>query len=218
MEAPIPLTQKPSVRERPPLTSDRDSAPEPPATTMGDVTVLLRRSAGDDQVALDQLFTLLYDELRRLARWVRRGRAGETLATSDLVHEAFLKLTPSRGIDWRDRAHFFGVAARAMRQVLVDAARRRMAQKRGSGEWFVTLTEDVAEQPMRPEQLLALDEALNRLAALDPRQARMVEFRFFAGLSIEETAEALGISPPTVKRDWRAARAWIAAQLGSHEL
>mgnify|MGYP000033814434 CR=1 FL=1 len=177
------------------------------------VTLLLQSAAGGDRRALDQLFTQVYGELHRLAHWVRRGQAGQTLSTGDLVHEAFLKLVPSGEIEWQDRAHFFAVSARAMRQVLVSAARRRLAEKRGGGDWLVTLGHEVAAEPVRPERLLALDAALERLAALDERQARIVEYRYFSGLTIEETAAVLGVSEPTVKRDWRAARAWIAAEL-----
>ena len=178
---------------------------------------LPRDAPFDDRRTLDELFTQVYEELHRLAQRVRQGRAGETLATSDLVHEAFIKLAPSSGIEWESRAHFFAVAARAMRQVLVSAARRRLAGKRGAGEWPVTLCEGVMAESVQPERMLALDEALDRLAALDERQARVVEYRYFSGLTVEETAEVLGISPPTVKRDWRVARAWIAAELRDGE-
>jgi RNA polymerase sigma-70 factor, ECF subfamily len=182
----------------------------------GDVTVLLRLAGSGDREAWDEVFGRVYAELRRRARWVRRGRAGETMSTTALVHEAYLKLIPSADLDWRDRGHFFAVAARAMRQVLIGAARHRLAKKRIDGEFPLTLGEaDLAVDTARPERLIALDDALERLAALDARQAQIVEYRFFAGLSVEETAAALGLSEPTVKRDWRAARAWIASEIGA---
>lgn len=177
------------------------------------ITVLPRKSQGGDRDSLDELFTLVYDELHRLAQRVRYGRAGETLGASDLVHEAFIKLAPSVPMECRGRAHFFALAARAMRQVLVSAARQRLSEKRGGGQWPVTLADDVAAEFVQPDRLLAIDLALERLAAFDERQARIVEYRFFSGLTIEETATVLGVSIPTVKRDWRAARAWIAAEL-----
>jgi RNA polymerase sigma factor (TIGR02999 family) len=180
----------------------------------GAITGLLRAASAGDASALDRLLPVVYDELRRLAHRVRAGRSGETLRTTALVHEAYLKLVPSADLDWQSRAHFFAVTARAMRQVLVGAARERLAAKRGGGEWAVTLDEVAQVAPVRAERMLALDEALARLAALDERQARIVECRFFTGLTVEETAAVLGLSTPTVKRDWRAARAWIAAELG----
>ncbi|GJG87878.1 extracytoplasmic sigma factor ECF [Gemmatimonadetes bacterium T265] len=158
-----------------------------------------------------------YDELHRLAHRVRAGRAGATLSTTALVHEAYVRLQPSRvappdaGAD-AERAHFFAVAARAMRDVLVDAARRRAAEKRGGGAALVTLGDDAA-QAVRPDEVLALDEALRRLGALDARQLRVVECRFFAGLTADETALALGVSLSTVEREWRGARAWLAREL-----
>ncbi|GJG89492.1 DNA-directed RNA polymerase sigma-70 factor [Gemmatimonadetes bacterium T265] len=189
------------------------SAGTPPAGGAGgDVTGYLQAAQGGDPAAKDALYTRVYDELRRLARRVRAGRAGATLSTTALVHEAYFKLRPGRAGTWEDRAHFFGVAARAMRDVLVDAARRRAADKRGGGA-FVTLGTADAAQPTRADEVVALDEALTRLAAVDPRRARVVEFRFFAGLTAAESAEVLGVSVPTVERDWRAARAWLAKAL-----
>ena len=137
------------------------------------------------------------------------------MSATALVHEAYLKLIPSADLEFRDRAHFLAVAARAMRQVLVGAARQRLAKKRGGDDWIVALNDrdDIPAETARPERLLALDAALERLAALDPRQAAIVEYRFFAGLTVEEAAAVLGLSEPTVKRDWRAARAWIASEL-----
>lgn len=177
------------------------------------VTRLLEAVREGNHQAMDDLFAMVYEELRRLARVVRRGRAGETLNTTALVHEAYAKLVPSPSLDVESRTHFFRVVARAMRQVLVNAAEARMAAKRG-GNWVpVTLHDHPAERPLDAETLLALDAGLRELETLDPRQVRIVECRFFAGLSVPETAETLGISEPTVKRDWRAARAWLAQRL-----
>lgn len=162
---------------------------------------------GDDT---GHLFSLLYDELRRLAHKVRADR-GELLQTTSLVHEAYLKLAP--GASYASRLHFFRTAAVAMRQVLVGAARRRAADKRGGGFVEVTLDDQMHPASYKAERLIALDEALDRLQQLDPRAAHVVECRFFAGLSNEETAEALGISPRTAKRDWRAARAFLSDEL-----
>jgi RNA polymerase sigma factor (TIGR02999 family) len=155
----------------------------------------------------------VYGELRALAHQVRGGRGGETLNTTALVHEAYLKLAGASGAAWADRAHFFSLVARAMRQVLVDSARRRLAAKRGGGEWLVSLDESLQGQAIRPAQLLALDEALSRLAEVDPRRAAVVEQRYFAGLTLDETAAVLGRSVATVERDWRTARAWLAVAL-----
>lgn len=177
------------------------------------VTQLLQAARGGDGRALDALFARVYDELHRLAHQVRQGRAGETLRTTALVHEAYLKLIPSADMSWESRAHFFSVAARAMRQVLVDAARRRVAQKRGGGELLVSLDERVQAPPMRSAELLALDEALHRLAARNERWVGIVEHRFFAGLTAGETAAVMDLSLRTVEREWRAARAWLADEL-----
>lgn len=181
-----------------------------PVAVEGTVPDLLRAGSAE---ALDELFRRLYDELHALARQVRRGRAGETLCTTALVHEAYLKLLPGGMPEVRDRTHFLRVAARAMRQVLVDTARRRTADKRGGGAIRVTFDEGAHEVSTRAEELIELHHALTRLSGLDPRQAQVVEFRIFAGLSVEETAAALGLSAPTVNRDWRAARAWLAREL-----
>jgi RNA polymerase sigma factor (TIGR02999 family) len=179
------------------------------------VTQLLNAVRAGDAHALDAVFVRVYDELRVLARRVRSGSSGQTLDTTALVHEAYIKLVPSADVDWESRAHFFGVAARAMRQILVDAARRRVAKKRGGEDnWHVTLDEAAHAAPVRAAELVILDEALERLAAADPRRAKVVEHRFFAGLTTRETAEVLGISTGTVERDWRAARAWLAIEVG----
>ena len=180
------------------------------------ITVLLQQAADGDRREFDALFIRVYDELHRLARRVRSGRAGDTLATTALVHEAYVKLVPSAEQTWESRAHFFGVAARAMRQVLVDAARRRLAGKRGGGLAPVTLSEAVPSSVGSEEDtILALDQALERLNAIEPRAVRVVEQRFFAGLTTAETARVLRVSTGTVERDWRAARAWLASELGA---
>jgi RNA polymerase sigma factor (TIGR02999 family) len=167
-----------------------------------------------DDPALDQLFGRVYDELRRLAHRVRGGRAGDTLNTTALVHEAYLKLSASADLRLKSRAHFFALAARAMRQIVMDAARRQLADKRGGTEAVsVTLDEALQPEPLRASQLVALDEALARLDQVDPRRARVVEHRIFSGLTADETAALLGVSRPTVERDWRAARAWLAVEL-----
>lgn len=193
--------------------SDRPGARDTPPAD--DVAAWLEAARAGDTASWNALYTRLYDELHRLARRVRAGRAGETLSTTALVHEVYVKLRPSADLDWAGRAHFFGVAARAMREVLVTAARQRGAAKRGGGAVAVTFGDDLA-QPARPDDVLALDEALARLAALDARRAHVVELRFFAGLTAPETATVLGVSVPTVERDWRMARAWLADALGAH--
>ena len=184
------------------------------------VTLLLRDWQGGDEAAGSELAALIYSELKRLASSrLRSERREHTLQPTALVNEAWLKLAGAR-VDWQNRAHFFGVAALAMRRILVDHARRRAAAKRGAGEAVVL--EDVLDRvagPLPDERLLALDAALTRLAALDSRQARVVELRYFAGLSIEETANTLGVSTGTVKREWVAARAWLfdAIRLVEHD-
>jgi RNA polymerase sigma factor (TIGR02999 family) len=166
----------------------------------------------------DAVFARVYESLKGLAHTVRRGRAGDTLDTTALVHEAFLKLSASGSAPWKDEAHFFAVAARAMRQILVDAARRDVALKRGGADAKVVSYDDAAHMaPVRPAELLALDAALERLNSIDPRRALVVEHRVFAGLSTAETAALLGVSTGTVERDWRAARAWLSAEMADAE-
>lgn len=177
----------------------------------GPSTLRLIQAARDgDPEAVDVLFSQAYDELRHLARVVRRRASQETLNTTALVHEAYLKLTPGREMSIQDRAHFLHIVARAMRQVLIDAARRKQAVKRA--DLAVTAALDAAAPPiqLRALQLVALEDALQQLEDIDPRRANVVECRFFGGMTVPETAEALGISTPTVKRDWRVARAWLA--------
>lgn len=179
------------------------------------VTALLRAAGSGDEGALDRAFPLVYDELRRLASMVRSGgRASDTFNATALVHEAYLKLVRSKSLTWRDRAHFLNLAARAMRQVLVDKAAERAAEKRGGGQERITLADAPgAEISLSHEDLLDLDRALTELAAEHARAARVVECRYFGAMSAEETAEALEISLPTVTRDWRFARAWLTDRL-----
>jgi RNA polymerase sigma factor (TIGR02999 family) len=166
-----------------------------------------------DRGALDQLFSAAYEELRRLAASVRRDDPSATLTPTALVNEAWLKLAASPPAGAVSRLHFKRIAARAMRQVLVEAARRRLSRKRGGGAALVTLDDGAEAAVARPDELLALDAALEELAQVSPRQAMMIESRFFGGLDVSETAELLAVSEATVLRDWRAARAWLAGQL-----
>ena len=182
--------------------------------TPNQVTQWLLEWSGGDRAALDQLMPAVYAELHRVAvSYLRREQAGHTLQPTALVHEAYLRLVDESRVDWHSRAHFFGAAARLMRQILVDHARRRNAAKRGGGDFRVTLGEANANYAPPDVDLLALDHALAELAALDAQQGRVVEMRFFGGLSIEETADVLAISPATVKRDWTTAKAFLRRKL-----
>src|SRR5437660_2752689 len=174
------------------------------------ITQLLERWSGGDEKALDRLMPLVYDELHRLAgAYLRRERHEHTLQPTALVNEAYLKLIHQRNTRWQNRAQFFGIAAQLMRRILVDHARAHYAAKRGGPQYAVSLSQvdRFARQP--DVELLALHDALNELAAIDPQQSRIVELRFFGGLSIAETAEVLGVSHATVERDWKMARAWL---------
>lgn len=178
------------------------------------VTVLLRQASLGDRRAFDQLVPLVYDTLRALAhRALRHERRDHTLSTTALVHEAYLELIGLEAIAWQDRSHFFAMAARAMRRLLVDHAVARKAQKRGGGAAAVDFDESALMCENRLEEVLALDEALGRLDAVAPRAVRVVECRVFSGMTIEETAAALGVSPASVKRHWSAARAWLNREL-----
>jgi RNA polymerase sigma factor (TIGR02999 family) len=178
------------------------------------VTELLEQAKAGDPAALSELMPLVYQELRRIAaRQMRRERQGHTLQATALVHEAFLRLLREKDHSWQNRAHFYAIAASSMRQILVERARARDAQKRGGGRARITLDERLLASEERPVDLVALDEALTRLAGLDPHHARIVELRFFGGLSVEETAEAMGISPATVKRHWSVAKAWLRREI-----
>lgn len=185
------------------------------ATPTQSVTDLLQAWGGGDPAALDRLLPIVYSELHRQAdRLLRRESPGHTLQTTALVHEAYLRLVDQRQADWQNRAQFFGIAGQLMRRILVDHFRRHQADKRGGGAAQVTLDESAVETSGTDVDLLALDDALTRLAALDAQAARVVELRYFTGLNIEETADALGISPATVKREWAMARAWLKRELG----
>jgi RNA polymerase sigma factor (TIGR02999 family) len=167
--------------------------------------------------ALEDLLPLVYAELRRLAaQRLRLERPDHTLQPTALVHEAYIRLVDQRRVHWQNRAHFYGVAAHVMRRILVDRARARKADKRGAGWERVTLIGDKASSGSRDVDVVALDDALTRLAALDPQQERIVELRYFGGLTLEETAEVVGISTATVKREWAIARAWLRAELSNH--
>ena len=178
-----------------------------------DVTRLLADWADGDEAALDRLMPLVYHELRRIAdRALGRERRGHTLQATALVHEAYLRLVQQHSAQFQNRVHFFAVASHVVRRILVDHARRRARHKRGGGEAPLALDMDVADDASSVDALV-LDDALGRLAALDPQQARIVEMRFFGGLTVEETADVLRVSPSTVKRDWSMARAWLRREL-----
>ncbi len=178
------------------------------------VTQLLLDWRAGDSGALDRLMPLVYEELRRMANYyLRRERANHTLQTAALVNEAYLRLVDHEGIAWQNRAHFFGVAAQAMRRILVDHARSRNYAKRGGGAYHVSLDEAATLVEERAAELIALDDALKQLAKIDLRKCRVVEMRYFGGLSVEETAEALGISAITVARDWNTAKAWLMREM-----
>jgi RNA polymerase sigma factor (TIGR02999 family) len=186
--------------------------------TPGDVTSLLLRWNGGNRAAFDELLPLVYRELRQMARrYMLAENRGHTLQPTALVHEAYLRLIDQNRVSWQNRAQFFGVAAQVIRRLLVDHARGRNRLKRGGEEFKITWTEniDVPEREQEGLDLCVLDEALNKLTELDAQQGRIVELRFFAGLSIEETAAALEISPATVKRDWAMARAWLFREIAS---
>jgi RNA polymerase sigma-70 factor, ECF subfamily len=178
------------------------------------ISPLLRDLRNGDQDAASKLTPLLYKELRRLARnYMRRERTDHTLQATALVHEAYLRLVKQPPTSWQDRSHFFGIAAHVMRQILIDHARGHVREKRGGAQKAVPLDEAFIFSPGQSAEVLRLDEALERLAKLDPRQSKIVELRFFGGVSVEEAAEFLKISPKTVKRDWSMARAWLRAEL-----
>jgi RNA polymerase sigma-70 factor, ECF subfamily len=182
------------------------------------ITDLLHHLAAGDRSAVDRLFSAVYQELRNLAaQCFRREAKGNTLQPTALVHEAYLKLVDQAGVDWRGRTHFFAVAAQAMRRILVDHARQRHAAKRGGGQRRVLLEEDLVAGIQPNDDILALDEALSKLAELDPGQAQMVELRFFGGLSVSETAEVLGISKRVAEREWTMVRAWLRRELSESD-
>lgn len=181
-----------------------------------EITNLLLKWGEGEERALDELISLVYPELRRIARlFMRRENPQHTLQTSALINEAYLRLVDQQAVAWNDRAHFFAVAAQVMRHILIDHARRHRYAKRGGGAQRVDLESVVvAAADERATEFVALDEALKRLAKIDPRKEKIVELRFFGGLTVEETAEVMKISEITVKRDWRSARAWLLREIG----
>jgi RNA polymerase sigma factor (TIGR02999 family) len=179
-----------------------------------DFTLLLRAWGEGDRQALDRLAPLVYRELHRLARgYMAHERPNHTLQATALVHEAYLRLVGTRQVHWQDRSHFLAISARAMRQILVDHSRSRASRKHGRGQTLLQFDETLGIPEISHSHLQELDDALKRLAELDPRKSQVVELRFFGGLSLEETAEALKVSPRTVRRDWRLARAWLYREL-----
>jgi RNA polymerase sigma-70 factor, ECF subfamily len=189
-------------------------------TPSGDVTALLKAWRGGDERALERLTPLVYDHLRKIGRqYVRRERAGARGDATSLVHEAFVRLVDARSVDWQDRAHFFAISARIMRRVLVDTARARSTSKRGGDLQRLELASGLNMDMLpgsridRAAEICALDDALNELARREPRRAQVIELRYFGGLTVEEAAEALHVSPQTVMRDWKLARAWLAVEL-----
>ncbi|MGO9258169.1 MAG: sigma-70 family RNA polymerase sigma factor [Bryobacteraceae bacterium] len=188
---------------------------QPGGKTEVNVTALLLAWSNGDQSALDQLAPVLNGELKRIARrYMLRERQGHTLQPTALVNEAFLRLVDVRGVQWQDRAHFFALSAQMMRRILVNYALARGAGKRGGAGHQVSLDEAMIVSPERDSQLVDLDGALESLAKLDPRKAKIVELRFFAGLSVEETAVVLKVSPQTVLRDWKLSKTWLAREMG----
>lgn len=179
-----------------------------------EITGLLLKWGNGDKAALDRVMPLIYAELRRLAhRHMRRERAGDTLQTTALINEAYLRLIDYERVQPRDRSHFFAIAAQAMRRILIERARSRRSAKRGSGGQKVSLDEAAGMSDERAAEMLALDEALSSLAAIDPRKAQIVELKYFGGMTIEETANVLGVSTPTVERDWQMARIWLHREI-----
>lgn len=180
----------------------------------GDITQLLAELSRGDDAVVDALMPRVYDEMLVLARRQLRGeRAGHTLNATALVHECYLKLVRQEEVDWKNRAHFFGIASLAMRRILINYANKRLAEKRGGGAAVVTFEEGFMGGEARAEELVALDEALTRLEAMNERQSKVVTMRFFGGLTQKEIAEVLDVSVPTVRRDWRIARAWLGREL-----
>jgi len=183
-----------------------------------DVTVLLSELTRGNKEAEEKLVPLVYDELKRLARsYMRRERPEHTLQATALVHEAYLKLIKQQSVNWQGRSHFFAIAAQLMRRILIDHARGHLREKRGGTKVILPLDEGLVFSPEHSEELVKLDEALERLSKLDARQSRIVELRFFGGLSVEETAKFLGISPKTVKRDWSVAKVWLHGELRRYD-
>ncbi len=181
---------------------------------MPEITLLLGELGTGNTKIVNRLMPLVYDNLRAIAhRQLQRERRNHTLDTTALVHEAYLKLVDQKQVSWQNRAHFFAIAAQAMRRILINYAHKRLAEKRGGGRPLVTFNEELIPREARAAELLALEDALNELARLNQRQARVVEYRFFGGLTHEEIAHVLGVSIPTVRRDWRLARAYLTREL-----
>src|SRR2546421_6543072 len=186
--------------------------------TTHEVTQLLIEWSNGDKAALDKLTPLIYDELRRLAHhYMSREHPGHTLQTTAVVNEAYVRLVNRRGVHWQNRAHFFAIAAQLMRSILVDHARSHAYAKRGGGARKIALDDAMVVSQERAAEVVALDDVLKRLAEIDPQQSRIVELRFFGGLTIEETAEVLGLSPATIKREWSTAKAWLYHELNRNE-
>ncbi|SRR6266480_2751141 len=187
-------------------------------SSQADVTALLSELTRGNHDAAEKLVPLVYQELKRLARfYMRRERPDHTLQTTALVHEAYLRLVGQQAAKWQSRAHFFGIAAMLMRRILIDHARGRLREKRGGVKEVLPLDGALVFSPERSAELVRLDEALERLATIDPRQSRIVELRFFGGLSVQQTSAILGVSPKTVKRDWAVAKAWLHGELRHHD-
>jgi RNA polymerase sigma-70 factor (ECF subfamily) len=198
----------------PPFFSTGPGSEPPAVPDPDDITRMLQRAQEGDASAINRLMPLVYDELRRLAEsYLKRERSDHTLQATALVHEAYCRLVRQEDVDWRNRDHFFAVAAQAIRRILVDHARGQQRAKRGGGCARVGLDESVADEPQRGLDVLAVDEALTRLAALHERQAKIIELRFFGGLSLSAVATYLGVSPRTVDGDWSMARAWLRREL-----
>ncbi|MGA8264967.1 MAG: sigma-70 family RNA polymerase sigma factor [Ignavibacteriaceae bacterium] len=183
-------------------------------TSKDNITQLLAELTGGNNAAVDALMPLVYDELHQVAHMhLRKERRNHTLNATALVHEAYFKLVDQTKVNWQNRAHFFAIASQAMRRILINYALQRKAQKRGGDDVKITFVDENVMRESKPEELLALDEALNRLKLINERQSKIIEYWFFVGLTHEEIAEVLGISVPTVRRDWRLARAWLSREL-----
>jgi RNA polymerase sigma factor (TIGR02999 family) len=185
-----------------------------PPSESGEVTKLLRAWGSGDRDALDRLTPRVYDELRRMSRkYMRNERVGHTLQATALVNDVYVRLVDVGSVDWKDRAHFFAVCAQMMRRILIDSARARNAGRRGGGAVKIDVEDVCVGAPDRDASTIALDDALSALASLDPRKVQVIELRYFGGLSVEETAEILKISPQSVMRDWKLAKAWLAREM-----
>jgi RNA polymerase sigma factor (TIGR02999 family) len=208
------MKQGDQPRESRPVEAVTANTRKTPRSNGDGITYWLGACQKGDPVALEKLLPLVYDELhRRAMHFFGRERAGHTLQPTALVNEVYLRLVNQREANWQNRAQFFGIAAQMMRRILVSHARARQAEKRGGEEQRITLVEDVAAAPQRDVNLIALDEALKKLEAIDLEKSRMVELRFFTGLSVTETAEVLGVSPRTINRQWQTAKAWLFREI-----